>query len=333
MARGYVTGRQAQSASLEHSVPPARIDTSTRALQACRHSRGEIIHGSEPMKLATFSESGRTRVGIVEGEEIVDLSSVSGLPTDMIALLESGPHGLDAVRTGARQARRLPLFSVRLEAPVLRPRKFLGLGGSYRSHLKEVAHIMAPPKHQTWFNKQVTCVNGPYDDIHLPKVSDTLDFEGELAIIIGARGRHVRGPAVRQMIAGFTVCNDVSVREWQLRAFTATLGKSFDTHGPIGPWIVTPDELPKVHDTSLRTWVNGELRQDGNTNDLIYRFGEMIEELTTVFTLEPGDILTTGSPAGVGGAQQPPLYLKSGDVVRVAIEGIGHIENRVVPEP
>jgi 2-keto-4-pentenoate hydratase/2-oxohepta-3-ene-1,7-dioic acid hydratase in catechol pathway len=192
---------------------------------------------------------------------------------------------------------------------------------------------MQRPKHQIWFNKQVTCVNGPYDDIHLPKVSNTLDYEGELAIVIGARGRNVRGTAVRDLIAGFTVCNDVSVREWQLRAPTAMLGKSFDTHGPMGPWIVTPDELPNVHRLSLKTWVNGELRQDGNTSDLIYRFGEMIEELTAVFTLEPGDILSTGSPACVGGARQPPVYLKAGDVVRVEIEGIGHIENRVVPEP
>ena len=285
------------------------------------------------MKLATFTEGGRTRVGVVEGDQVADLSSIPGVPTDMVALLEGGPNSLDAVRKASVAAKRLPLSSVRLEAPVLRPRKFLGLGGSYASHLKEVAHIMAPPKHQTWFNKQVTCVNGPYDDIHLPKVSNTLDYEGELAIVIGARGRDVRGPAVRQMIAGFTVCNDVSVREWQMRAFTATLGKSFDTHGPIGPWLVTPDELPNVHNLFLRTWVNGELRQDGNTNDLIYRFGEMVEELTTVFTLEPGDILATGSPAGVGGARQPPVYLQSGDVVRVEIEGIGHIENRVVPQP
>jgi 2-keto-4-pentenoate hydratase/2-oxohepta-3-ene-1,7-dioic acid hydratase in catechol pathway len=285
------------------------------------------------MKLATFTQGGRTRIGLAEGDEIVDLSSIAHLPTDMIGLLEGGPAALDAVRNAASGAPRLPLASVRLEAPILRPRKFLGLGGSYASHLKEVAHIMAPPKHQTWFNKQVTCVNGPYDDIHLPRVSNTLDYEGELAIIIGARGRHVRGPAVRQMIAGFTVCNDVSVREWQMRAFTATLGKSFDTHGPLGPWLVTPDELPNVHSLKLKTWVNGELRQDGNTSDLIYRFGEMIEELTTVFTLEPGDILATGSPAGVGGAQQPPVYLQSADVVRVEIEGIGYIENRVVPEP
>jgi 2-keto-4-pentenoate hydratase/2-oxohepta-3-ene-1,7-dioic acid hydratase in catechol pathway len=286
------------------------------------------------VKLATFTQDSCTRVGVVEGDQIVDLLGIPGIPTDMVALLESGPSGLDAVRRASTAATRLPLSSVRLEAPVLRPRKFLGLGGSYRSHVKEIAHFMAPPKHQTWFNKQVTCVNGPYDDIHLPKVSNTLDYEGELAIIIGARGRHVRGrAAAREMTAGFTVCNDVSVREWQMRAFTGTLGKSFDTHGPIGPWIVTMDELPNAHSLSLRTWVNGELRQDGNTSELIYRYTEMIEELSTVFTLEPGDILSTGSPAGVGSARQPPVYLKIGDVVRVEIEGIGHIENRVVPEP
>jgi 2-keto-4-pentenoate hydratase/2-oxohepta-3-ene-1,7-dioic acid hydratase in catechol pathway len=285
------------------------------------------------MKLATFTSNGSTRIGVVEGEEIIDLSSVAGMPRDMVSLLEGGPAVLDAVRAALRGASRAPLSSVRLEAPVLRPRKFLGLGASYKSHVKEVAHIMPPPKHQTWFNKQVTCVNGPYDDIHMPRVSNTLDYEGELAIIIGARGRHIKSSAVRPMIAGFTVCNDVSVREWQSRAFTATLGKSFDTHGPIGPWIVTLDELPNIHQLSLRTWVNGELRQDGNTNDLIYRFGEMIEELTTVFTLEPGDILATGSPAGVGGARQPPVYLQVNDVVKIEIEGIGHIENRVVSEP
>jgi 2-keto-4-pentenoate hydratase/2-oxohepta-3-ene-1,7-dioic acid hydratase in catechol pathway len=285
------------------------------------------------MKLATFTHGGATRTGVVEDQKIVDLASIPGAPADMVALLEGGSAGLDKLRSSLGSAKRLDLSAVRLEAPVLRPRKFLGLGASYKSHLVEVAHIMQPPKHQTWFNKQVTCVNGPYDDIQMPKVSNTLDYEGELAIVIGARGRHVKGPAVRSMIAGFTVCNDVSVREWQMRAFTATLGKSFDTHGPIGPWIVTPDELPNIHKLALRTWVNGELRQDGSTSDLIYRFGEMIEELSTVFTLEPGDILATGTPAGVGGARQPPVYLQVGDVVKIEIEGIGHIENRVVAEP
>jgi 2-keto-4-pentenoate hydratase/2-oxohepta-3-ene-1,7-dioic acid hydratase in catechol pathway len=286
------------------------------------------------MKLATFTQDGRTRIGVVLGDQIFDLSQVKGLPTDMVAFLADGPENLEiARRATAGAASSLPLASVRLEAPVTRPRKFLGLGGSYHSHLRETSHLMAKPKHQTWFNKQVTCVNGPYDDIHLPRVSNTLDYEGEVALVIGRTGRHVRAAQAWDLIFGLTVCDDVSVREWQLRASTHMIGKSFDTHGPLGPWIVTPDELPDVHNLSLRTWVNGELRQDGNTSDLVYRFEEMIEELTTAFTLEPGDVLTTGSPAGVGGARVPPVYLAAGDVVRVEVEGIGHIENRVVPEP
>jgi 2-keto-4-pentenoate hydratase/2-oxohepta-3-ene-1,7-dioic acid hydratase in catechol pathway len=253
----------------------------------------------------------------------------------MISLLATGPEGLEAAREAAAISRvRFPIQSVRLEAPIPSPRKFLGLGGSYESHLAEVAHLgIERPRHQTWFNKQVTCVNGPYDDIHLPRVSDTLDYEGELAIVIGKRCRHVAPSQVRDVVAGFTICNDVSVREWQMRSPTATLGKSFDTHGPLGPWLVTPDELPGVHNLSIKTWVNGELRQNGSTSELIYRFSEMLVELTCVFTLEPGDILTTGSPAGVGGAMRPPRYLRPGDVCRVEIEGIGYIQNRVIPEP
>lgn len=287
------------------------------------------------MKLATFTYQGRTAIGCVIDGAVVDFSTDSRLPRDMIGLLNAGAEALDATRNLIRKAtNRIPLDAVRLEAPVLAPRKFLGLGGSYESHLAEVAHLgVTRPPHQTWFNKQVTCVNGPYDPIHMPRVSATLDYEGELAIIIGKRCRHAKPQDARGVVAGFVICNDVSVREWQMRASTATLGKSFDTHGPIGPWICTPDELPNIHSLTLRTWVNGELRQDGNTSELIYRFGDMIAELTAVFTLEAGDILTTGTPAGVGGAQQPPRYLQVGDVCRVEIEGMGHIENRVIPEP
>jgi 2-keto-4-pentenoate hydratase/2-oxohepta-3-ene-1,7-dioic acid hydratase in catechol pathway len=285
------------------------------------------------MKLATFTEGRSTRVGVVENGHIADLKSVAGLPTDMISLLSGGPPVMDTVRAAIGAARRIPLSAAHLEAPVLNPRKFLALGGSYQAHLQEAAHLLARPKHQTWFNKQVTCVNGPYDPIHLPRVSPTLDYEGELAMVIGRRGRHVTGASARAMIAGFTICNDISVREWQQRAQTGTLGKSFDTHGPLGPWIVTSDELTDPHNLSLKTWVNGELRQNANTSELLYRFREMVEELTTVFTLEPGDILSTGTPAGTGISQTPPLYLEVGDVVRVEIEGIGHIENRVIAEP
>lgn len=135
------------------------------------------------------------------------------------------------------------------------------------------------------------------------------------------------------MVAGFVVVNDMSVRDWQLRAPTHTLGKSFDTHGPFGPWIVTPDELPDPHVLRLRTWVNGELRQDASTSEMIHRVEDMLVELGSCFTLEPGDVLCTGSPAGVGGLMDPPAYLRIGDLVRVEIEGIGAIENRVIAEP
>jgi 2-keto-4-pentenoate hydratase/2-oxohepta-3-ene-1,7-dioic acid hydratase in catechol pathway len=287
------------------------------------------------MRIAHFTYRGSTSIGADIDDTLVDFATNRALPRDMVAFLEAGPGALEAARRLVDHAReRLPLADVRLEAPVLRPRKFLGLGFAYASHIAEVAHLgIKPPAHQTWFNKQVTCVNGPYDPIHLPRVSPTLDYEGELALVIGKRCRHARPEDARSIVAGFMICNDVSVREWQLRASTAMIGKSFDTHGPIGPWLSTTDELPNVHALSLRTWVNGELRQDGNTGDLVYRFGDMLAELSTAFTLEPGDILTTGSPAGVGAARQPPLYLRVGDVCRVEIEGIGHIENRVIAEP
>jgi 2-keto-4-pentenoate hydratase/2-oxohepta-3-ene-1,7-dioic acid hydratase in catechol pathway len=287
------------------------------------------------MKLATFTEGRRTRIGVVDGENIADLAATgqNGL-VDMIGLLSGGEAAIEAARNASSIAPRLALSDVRLEAPVLRPRKFLGLGGSYESHLAEVAKFgITRSKYQTWFNKQVTCVTGPYGDIHMPRCSPTLDYEGELAIIIGRQCRHIKASQAHEVIAGYTICNDVSVREWQMRASTAMLGKSFDTHGPIGPWIVTSDELREPGHLALRTWVNGELRQDGNTRELIYSFGDMIEELSAVFSLEPGDILSTGTPAGVGGARQPPAYLRVGDVCKVEIEGIGFIENRVVAEP
>ncbi|MDB5418966.1 MAG: fumarylacetoacetate hydrolase [Phenylobacterium sp.] len=287
------------------------------------------------MRLATFTQGGTTRLGLVEGDEVLDLASADPrLPIDLRGLLEQGAEGLMAAAAAGPRARRFPLTDVRLEAPVRNPRKFLGLGLAYRSHADEVlSRGRALPEHQNWFNKQVTSVNGPYDPIHLPRVSAQLDYEGELALVIGRSARHVRKADAAAFIAGFMVCNDVSVRDWQQRAPTATLGKSFDTHGPIGPWLTTPDELGDPGRLALRTWVDGELRQDGGTAELIYGFGEMIEELSTVFTLEPGDILTTGTPSGVGQYMHPPLWLKAGQRVRVEIEGLGHIENLVIEEP
>jgi 2-keto-4-pentenoate hydratase/2-oxohepta-3-ene-1,7-dioic acid hydratase in catechol pathway len=185
-----------------------------------------------------------------------------------------------------------------------------------------------------FFNKQATCVVGPDDDVHMPRVSSLLDYEGELAVVIGARCRHVPAERAHEVIAGYTIANDVSVRDWQLHTPTMTMGKSFDTHGPLGPWVVTADELDP-HDLGLKTFVNDELRQDSSTGEMIYDCFEQVAHLSEAFTLEPGDVIATGTPAGIGAVRQPfpEGLLKVGDVVRVEIEGIGELVNTVVEEP
>ena len=290
------------------------------------------------MKLVTFTHSQRTRIGVVADDMVIDLSQAAPeLPLTMLGFLEAGAAAMETARpVSTGTTGRIPIKDVRLEAPVPNPRKFLGIGGNTRSHLEEVKAAGIPVRHsphQTWFNKQVTCINGPYDDIHLPGVSAELDYEGEMAMVVGRRCRDVSKEDACSVVAGYTVCNDVSVRDWQLRAPTATLGKSFDTHGPTGPWIVTADEIPDPHDLALKTWVNGEIRMDGRTDEFLHNCDEMIAELSSVFTLEPGDILATGSPAGVGALMDPPQFLVAGDVVRVEVEGIGAIENRVIQAP
>jgi 2-keto-4-pentenoate hydratase/2-oxohepta-3-ene-1,7-dioic acid hydratase in catechol pathway len=287
------------------------------------------------MKLCAFTRAGVAGIGVVESAEVADLSAADPrLPGDLRTLLGGGEEARSALSAAALCARRHPLAEVRLNAPIAAPRKFLGLGLSYRSHATEVvSRGRALPEHQNWFNKQVTAINGPYDPIHMPRVSAQLDYEGEVAVVIGRRARHVRAADAAGAIAGFMVCNDVSVRDWQQRSPTGTLGKSFDTHGPTGPWLTTADEIADPHNLRLRTWVDGALRQDGNTAELIYAFGEMIEELSTVFTLEPGDILTTGTPSGVGQYMHPPQWLSVGQTVRVEVDGLGHIENTVIAEP
>ena len=287
------------------------------------------------MKLATFRHQGRLRFGLAEGDALVDVTERPGAPAGLRELLAWGDDGLAWMREAARHGTRLPLAQVRLCAPIPEPRKFLGLGGNYASHLEEAARagLSRGAGGQVWFNKQVSCVNGPFDAVHRPRISGQLDYEGELGVVIGRRCRHVRAAEAASVIAGYVVANDLSVRDWQLRAPTHTLGKSFDTHGPFGPWLVTRDEIPDPHALRLRTWVNGELRQDASTAEMIHRLGDMVAELSAAFTLEPGDILSTGSPAGCGGLMSPPRYLRAGDRVRVEIEGIGAIENPVIDEP
>jgi len=285
------------------------------------------------MKLCTFLRDGVPLVGVVTDDGIVDLSeSAPELPTEMTALLAAGEPALRRAAAAASAARaRIPLDSVRLAPPILRPPKFLAVGLNYADHVAEAG--LETPKLPTIFNKQPTCVAGPTDPVHMPRVASALDYEGELGFVVGRRCRHVPREHAHEVIAGYLVVNDVSVRDWQLRIPTWTMGKSFDTHGPIGPWITTADEVGDPHALRVRTWVNGELRQDSSTKNLIFDCFAIVEHLSTAFTLEPGDVVATGTPGGVGIAMKPPKLLSIGDVVRVEIDGLGTLENRVVAEP
>lgn len=286
------------------------------------------------MPLVRFSYDGRARLGKLFSDHVVDLTNAApNLPTtviDFLAAGESAREAFDAVGDGKVA---IPLADLRLLPPVPRPEKYLGIGMNYRDHATEAARAgVATPPFQVWFNKQVSCIVGPFDDVIKPRVSEKLDYEAELAVVIGRTCRHVAVEDARAVIGGYMVANDVSARDWQLRTPTHTLGKSFDTHGPIGPWLVLDDEVEDPHGLELRMYVNGERRQRGNTGEMIHNIFEQIVYLSTVMTLKPGDILATGTPSGVGAALDPPRFLEPGDVMRVEIDGIGHIENRVVAD-
>jgi len=284
------------------------------------------------MKLATFSDASGTRLGVVQADRIVDLSRVApDLPTEMTTLLAAGPDALAAARRASDGAASTPLADVRLEAPIARPPKIMAVGLNYADHVAEAG--LETPKLPLIFNKQPTSVVGPSDPFHLPRVSTALDYEGELGVVIGRRCRHVPKDRAREVIAGYVVLNDVTVRDWQLRTPTWTIGKSFDTHCPMGPWLTTADEIDDPHSLGIETWVNGELRQSSNTKHLIFDVFTLVEHLSTAFTLEPGDVIATGTPGGVGIAMKPPKLLVAGDVVKIAIERLGEIENRVIDEP
>jgi 2-keto-4-pentenoate hydratase/2-oxohepta-3-ene-1,7-dioic acid hydratase in catechol pathway len=283
------------------------------------------------MKLCRFAagEGAEAALGLVEDEEIVDLSP-AGLPAEPAAALAE--VGQDRLEKAAAGAPRRALSEVRLLAPA-RPRKYLGIALNYSDHIAEMG--MEPPEVPVFFNKQATCVVGPEAEIHMPKVSTFLDYEAELAIVIGKRCRHVPAERAHEVIAGYTCANDVSVRDWQGKAQTMTIGKSFDTHGPLGPWLVTGDELGDPQSLRIRCFVNDEERQDSRTGEMVFDCFQQVSHLSEAFTLEPGDVIATGTPSGVGLGRQPVRdnLLHVGDTVRVEIEGIGELVNTVVEEP
>jgi len=282
------------------------------------------------MKLIAFTHNNKKQIGAVEDEYVIPVDDDG--PDNLIDFFTAG----DAVRQQLEDRlssgdHRIALEDISLEAPIPRPPKFFGVALNYADHIEEIC--MEQPEYPTLFNKQSTCVIGPGQAIHKPRISDKLDYEGELGLVIGKRCRHVPRDRAKEVVAGYTICNDVTVRDWQARSHTWTLGKSFDTHGPIGPWIVTADEITDPHSLDIKTWVNEELRQSSNTKYLIFDCDYLIEYLSTVMTLEPGDIIATGTSSGVGVKMKPRGYMKPGDVVRIEIEKIGVLENPVIEEP
>ncbi len=284
------------------------------------------------MKLATFTTGAVPQLGCVIGERIVPLSQAApGLPGDMIGLIR-------AWRTLEREARRIadagndavPLSAVRLLAPIRRPGKIMAIGLNYADHIAE--SNMQTPSDQVWFSKASTATNGPNDPIQVPKVSQALDYEAELVAVIGEGGRHISKNAAPAAIFGYCCGNDATERAWQHRTPQWVVGKSFDTHAPFGPWITTSDEVGDPHALSIRCLVNGEMRQDSNTRHLVFNVWDQIAHLSQAMTLEPGDLIFTGTPGGIGAAMKPMRFLKAGDRVRVEIEGLGALDNPVAAE-
>lgn len=278
------------------------------------------------MKLCTYTAQGQTRTGIVVGDSVID-TGVAGTMIDLIRDWDALKPQLEAK---AAAGGGVPLSSVKLESPVQRPGKIFAIGLNYADHIEESK--MGTPERQVWFTKAQTSVNGPFDPIEIATGTMTADYEVELVAVIGKGGKHIAEADAASAIFGYCVGNDVTERMWQHATPQWSLGKSFDTHAPMGPWIVTADELGDPHGRGIRCFVNGEKRQDSNTSNLVFNVWQQIEHLSVGMTLEPGDCLFTGTPGGVGAAMDPRQFLQPGDVVRCEIDGLGHIEGTMVAE-
>ncbi len=310
------------------------------------------------MRLVTFEdEPKRNRLGAVADGVVVDLNaayralleergerragelSVEAVPPEMLAFLDSGDRAMNAARDalkliarlgadGARErglARRAE--SVRLCAPVPRPTKLILVGLNYRDHAEEAG--MKIPEVPTIFSKYANCVIGPGDAIKIPKVSAMIDYEAEYAFVIGRAGRDITPDRAMDYVAGYTIVNDVSCRDYQMKTGQWMIGKTFDTFAPMGPYLVTRDEIADPHNLEISLQLNGQRMQHSNTRNLIFKTEHLIAFLSQVFTFEPGDVVSTGTPAGVGYARKPPVFMKAGDRVRIEVEGLGALENPV----
>lgn len=286
------------------------------------------------MKLVTYQHNGVEKIGAVTGAGVVDLTAVS--PT-MLSLIEMGADGLAQARAVVAEAETaVSLTDITLLAPIPVPRRnLMCVGKNYLGHVEEIALAQGlpadVPELPLIFNKATTTVNAPYGDIpYFGHVSTHIDWEAELAIIIGRQGRGITKQDARSYVFGYTVLNDVTARDVQRKHKQFFVGKSFDGSAPLGPWIVTADEVADPQNLRVTCHVNGVLKQDGNTQKMIFGVDEVIHQLSKAMTLLPGDIIATGTPDGVGVARTPPEFLKPGDVVETEVEGIGKLRNVVV---
>ena len=282
------------------------------------------------MKLVRFEDGGKARLGVMLGDDVIPLDALADEYPTMLSIIAGGSAALARVSdVAAKAAGGIALASVKLLAPIEQPGKYLAIGMNYAKHVAEADKLgVARSVHQVWFNKQTTCLSGPHDKIE-PGPTVQLDYEVELGLVIGKRAKNVAEADALDYVFGYFVANDVSARDYQFHSQTMMMGKSFDTHGPIGPWIVTSDEVDDPQTLNLRCFVNGEQRQSSNTDNMIHPIRSQIAYLTSAFTLEPGDLIATGTPEGVGVGMEPQVFLKAGDVVRCEIDGIGTIQNRV----
>ena len=283
------------------------------------------------MKLVNFLYKGEKNVGALLDDGVCSFKSISDkYSISMLEFIEQ-IHELspEVSKFIDSNPEVIPLSEIEFLPVIERPGKVLAVGLNYRDHAKETG--MDLPEVPMIFTKQSTSVLGHQGEIHKPKVSDAVDYEGEMAFVIGKKCRHVSKEEALDVIAAVTICNDVSVRDWQIASPTFTMGKSFDTHCPIGPYIVTMDEISDIHNLKIKTYVNDELRQDSCTDQLIFDCFDLIEHITKAFTLEPGDIIATGTSSGVGVVLGK--YLIPNDVVKIELENVGTLENKVILEP
>ena len=277
--------------------------------------------------LSKPSPEAKPRPGVLVGEDQVGDLGALGFAS-LAGVIEGGSAALD--RIGGTRLALTPLAEVKLLAPIPRPNKLICVGLNYRDHAAETGAVI--PEVPTIFNKFPTAIIGPGAPIVLPKVSTSPDYEAEFAFVIGKGGRHIAEADWRDHVFGYTIVNDVSARDYQRATTQWLMGKTFDTFAPMGPWIVGQEEISDPHNLSVRMVINGETLQDGNTSQLIFNIPRLIAFLSSVFTLEPGDVVSTGPPAGVGAARKPPRWLLPGDDVVVQIQNIGELRNPVVAE-